>query len=108
MSHMHGTDRFSRRSLLEEGINRLLVQSGFEEILKFRECLVDIRSQLDLQACPLFNGFLPKAAKGLEIHEIQVIKGYEPGILLQHQSLGNKDCVDFVRLRFADVILPQG
>lgn len=46
MSQMHGSNVIRCRGLLEEGIDRFLMHTGLEEVLEFREDLVNVRSQL--------------------------------------------------------------
>lgn len=56
---------------LEEGVDRLLVNTGLEEVLEFREELIWIRSQLYFQTGTLLNGILPESAKFFEFDVIQ-------------------------------------
>lgn len=48
-----------------EVIDSFLVQTGFIEVLEFREDLVNIRNQLHFQTCALLNGLLTEPAKFL-------------------------------------------
>ncbi len=64
MGQMHGSDALRRRGLFQKCIDSLLVQAGLEEILQFGEDLVDIGSELDLQACPLLDQLYPSWSCG--------------------------------------------
>ena len=63
MSQVHGSDQFRCRSLFQKSINSLLMKSGFEEILQFRENPVNVSSELDLKSGPLLDVLLPEAAE---------------------------------------------
>lgn len=72
---MHGSNGLRCRSLLQEGIDRLLLQTGFKKVLELQKDLINIGCKLNFQPSPLFDGFLIEAPHGLKIHKIKVIKG---------------------------------
>jgi hypothetical protein len=55
MSQMHGSYQRSRGSLFEDSVYSLLMDTGFEKVLEFREDLIQIRSQLDLRTRTLLD-----------------------------------------------------
>ncbi len=105
MGHMHGSDVLGRRGLFQKCVDSFLVQAGLEEILQFGEDLVDIGSQLDLQARPLLYGLLAETAELLKVHQVKVVERDKPVGILHHKCLGNEERVDFVSLGLADVVL---
>ena len=48
MSQVHRSDQFGCGSLFQKGVNSLLMKSGLEEVLEFREDAVHISCELDL------------------------------------------------------------
>ena len=74
MSHMHGSNGLRCRSLLQEGIDRFLMQTGFKEVLELRKDLINIGSKLNFQPSPLLNGLLVEPSHDLEIYKIKVIE----------------------------------
>ena len=108
MSHVHGSNALRRRSLFQKGVDSFLMQAGFEEILQFREYLIHIRSQLDFQTRPLFNGFLAEASELFKIHQVKVIKRDKPVGILHQKSLSNDVSVDLIRLGFAQIVFAHG
>lgn len=58
--------------------------------------------------CPLFNGFLPEAAKLFEIHQVKVIKNDKPVEILHHKSFDNNVSVDLIHLRFTYIVFTHG
>lgn len=105
MGRMHRGNALRRWGLFQKCIDSFLMQAGLEEILQFRKCKVNIGSELDFQACPLFDRFLAEPAQPLQIHQVDVIKSDEPVGILHHECFGNHECVDFIRLSHANVIL---
>ena len=105
MSHMHGSNGLRCRSLLKEGIDRLLMQTGFKKVLELRKDLINIGCKLNFQPSPLLDGFLIEAPHGLKIHKIKVIEGVKPVGTLHHKCFSNDVCVDLICLRLANVIL---
>lgn len=108
MGQMHGSNGLSCRRFFQERIDRSLMQTGLEKVLKFRKGLIHIGSKLDLQPGSLFDRFLTETPQFFEVHQIQIFKGNEPVGFLYHKSLGNDVSVDLICLRFADVVFPYG
>lgn len=71
MSHIYGGDGNGGQSLLEEGVDRLMTYTGIEEVLEFREDLLQIGSQLYFQASTLLNDILPEPVKFYEFDIVQ-------------------------------------
>ena len=67
---MHGSYLFRGRSFVQESIDSIPMQNGFEEILDFREHLINIDCQLDFQAGTLFYSFWSEASQGLKMRRI--------------------------------------
>ena len=107
MSHVHRADCFRRRSFFQQGVDSFLMKPWFEEVLKLREDLVNVRSQLDFEPSTLFDSLLTKAAKGFEVHQVDVPQGHVTSILHEQEGSCDQNGVDLVRLGFADVVLPQ-
>ena len=105
MGQMHGSDALRRRGLFQKCIDSFLVQAGFEEILQFGEDLVNIGSELDLQASPLLDGLQAETGDLLKVHQVKVVERDKPVRILHHECLGNEERVDFVSLGLADVVL---
>ena len=84
------------------------MQTGFEEVLQFRKCLIYIGLELYLQPGALFERLLAEASKSLEVHQVDVIDRNEPMRLLQHKSFSNDVGVNLICLGLPDVVLPQG
>ena len=82
------------------------MKNGFEEVLQFRKYLIIISCLFNLESGTLFDCFLSKASRGFEIHHIKLIEADKSQGILHHKSFSNHIYVDFIRLRFADVILP--
>ena len=104
MSHVHGINGLQCRSLLQEGIDRLLMQTGFKKVSELRKDLINIGRKLNFQSSPLFDGFLIEAPHGLKIHKIKVIEGIKPVRNLHHKCFSNDVCVDLICLRFVNAI----
>ena len=104
MSQVHGSYLFGRWRLFQKGINSLLMQSGFEEVLQFGKYPVDIRSELDLKSGPLLYKFHPETAEVLQAHPIDVFLSHEP-VRLGHKSFGNNVRINLIRLCLTDVVL---
>ena len=86
---MHGSNGLRCRSLLQEGIDRPLMQTGFKKVLELRKDLINIGCKLNFQPSPLLDGFLIEAPHGLKIHKINVIKGIKPVGTLHHKCFSN-------------------
>ena len=56
MSHMHGSNGLRRRSLLQEGRDRLLMQTGFKKVLELWKDLINIGCKLNFQPSLLLDG----------------------------------------------------
>ena len=108
MGQVHGSNGFGCRRFFQERVDRFLMQTGLEKILKFRKGLIQIGSKLDFQPGPLFDRFLTETPQFFEVHQIQIFKGNEPIGFLHHKSLGDDVSVNLICLRFADVIFPHG
>ena len=70
MGQVHGSNGFSCRRFFQERVNRFLMQTRLEKILKFRKGLIQIGSKLDLQPCPLFDYFLTEMPQYFETPQI--------------------------------------
>ena len=101
MGQMHRSNALRCRGLFQKCIDSFLMQTGLEEILQFRKCKVNIGSELDLQACPLFDRFLAEPAQPLQIHQVNVIKSDKPVGILHHKCFRNNKRVDFISLCLA-------
>lgn len=108
MSQMHGSNLGSRGSLFEDSVDSLLMDAGLEEVLEFRENLVQIRGQLDLRTSTLLDKLHPEPSKILQLHERNVIERDESGVIHHSSGFGDYQSIDLVRLGLADVVLPQG
>ncbi len=73
MSHIYGGNGNGYRCLLEEGVDRFLMYTGFEEVLEFREDPIQIESQLYFQTGTLLNGLLPEPSKFFEFDIIPIL-----------------------------------
>ncbi len=60
-------------SFLEEGVDRLLMYTGLEEVLVFWEYLIQIRSQLYFQTGTLLNGLMSEPAKFFKFDIVQIL-----------------------------------
>ena len=49
MSHVHGSNGLWGRSLLQKGIDRLLMQTGFKKVLELWKDLINIDCRLNFQ-----------------------------------------------------------
>ena len=108
MGQMHGSYEFRHRRFFQKRIDRFLMRTGFEQILKFRKGLIQIGSKLDLQQGSLFDRFLTDMPQFFEVPQIQILKGSEPIGFLHHKRLGDDVSVNLICLRFSDVIFPHG
>lgn len=106
MSHVHGSNLFRRRRLFQKRIDRFMVNS-VEEILKFRESLIQKRSQLNLCRSTLLHKYLTETTEVLEVHEINILLIIEP-MRLHHKGLGNQKRVNAIRFCLANVVFSHG
>ncbi len=83
------------------------MQSGLKKVLQFRESLIDIGFQLNFQPCTLLERFLTEPAKGLEIHQADIVNSDEPMRLLHHECFRDDVGINLIRLSLADVVLPH-
>ena len=82
----------------------MLMQTGFEKVLNFREYLINIGCRLDFQPSTLLYGFLPETSQSLQIHHIEIKETDESQVVLHHKSFSNHISVDLICLSFANVI----
>ena len=73
ISHVHGSNGVWCRGFFQKGIDRALMQAGFEEVLEFGEDLIQVRSQLNFQTGTLLNSLLAEAAKFFEFDVIEIL-----------------------------------
>ena len=107
MSQMHGSDLVSRGGLFKDSVYSFLMDAGFEEVLEFREDLIQIGSQLYLGTGTLLDQFHPESSQILELHESDVVQGNESWIIHQNNGFSNQQSIHLVSLGLADVALPQ-
>ena len=108
MSQMHGSYQRSRGSLFEDSVYSLLMDTGFEKVLEFREDLIQVSSELYLGTGTLFDQVQPEPSEILELHERDVIQCDESWILHQSNGFGDHQSIDLVCLGLADIVFPQG
>ena len=53
---MHGSNGLRCRSLLQEGIDRFLIKTGFKKVLELWKDLINIGCKLNFQPSPLLDG----------------------------------------------------
>ena len=75
MGQMHGSIGFSCRRFFQERIDKFLIQTGLEKVLKFRKGLIQIGSKLDLKSGSLLDCFLTETPQFFEARQIKVFKG---------------------------------
>lgn len=51
---------------------------------------------------------LPAAAKGSELHQVNVVHSDEPGRPLHHKRFCNEIGINLIRLGFADIVFSHG
>lgn len=73
MSHMHRSNGIRSRGLLKEGVDRILMHTGLEEVLEFGEDLINVRSQLYFLPGTLLHSLLAKSAEFFEFNVIQLL-----------------------------------
>jgi hypothetical protein len=84
------------------------MDAGFEEVLEFREDLIQIGSQLYLGTGTLLDQFHPESSQILELHESDVMQGNESEVIHRGNGFGDHQSIDPVSLGFADIVLPHG
>ena len=50
---------------------------------------------------------MAKTSKRPEVHQTKIVIGHKSERILQHKSFANDESVDFIRLRFANVVFPH-
>ena len=108
IGQVHESNGFGCQRFFQERVDRFLMQTGLEKILKFRKGLIQIGSKLDFQPGSLFDRFLTETPQFFEVHQIQIFKGNEPIGFLYHKSLADDVSANLICLRFADAIFPHG
>ena len=81
--------------------------NSVEEILKFRESLIQKRSQLNLCRGTLLHKYLTETTEVLEVHEINILLIIEP-MRLHHKGSGNQKHVNAIRFCLANVVFSHG